>query len=51
MNSAGLSKGKCTSRQMAGLLKTPRDLQMLFAAVTHTVKVLRDILTLRAKIP
>jgi hypothetical protein len=50
MNSTGFSKGKCILKgEMVGLLKTSRDLQMLFAAVTHLVEGLKleTVLTLK----
>jgi hypothetical protein len=53
MNSVVLSEGKRILMKMLCLLKTPRDLQILFAAVTHLVErlSLETLLTLKIESP
>jgi hypothetical protein len=52
-HSVGLSKGKCTSREMFYLLRMSIDLQKLFADVTHLAEGLNleTLLTLKGKSP
>jgi hypothetical protein len=51
MNKVEFKKGKVSSREAVCLLKTSRDLQMLFAAMAHFDKglTLETLLTLRVE--
>jgi hypothetical protein len=53
MNPVGLSKENVTSTEILCLLKTSRDLQILFAAVKNLVEelILETLLTLKVEKP